>query len=89
MKTSSHSLKSACGYVGAGKLHYACYYLIKKFNEDDFQGMADYYPLVVEACIEFKRFSRNYLAEYNKAKYIETESAKTTELPSCFRLALH
>ena len=27
--------------------------------------MVHYYPLVVEACIEFKRFSRKYLADYN------------------------
>ena len=25
--------------------------------------MVDYYPLLIEACIEFKRFSRQYLAK--------------------------
>ena len=27
MKMAAHSLKSASGYVGAGKVHYACYYI--------------------------------------------------------------
>ena len=31
MRLSAHTLKSACGYVGAGKLHYSCYFLVKKF----------------------------------------------------------
>ena len=31
--------------------------------------MIFYYPLVVEACIEFKRFVRRYLAEYNGKFY--------------------
>ena len=30
---------------------------------NDFQTMTDYYPFLVEYCIEFKRFSRKYLAE--------------------------
>ena len=27
MKMAAHSLKSSSGYVGAGKVHYACYYI--------------------------------------------------------------
>jgi HPt (histidine-containing phosphotransfer) domain-containing protein len=27
MKANAHSLKGACGYVGASRLHYACYYI--------------------------------------------------------------
>jgi HPt (histidine-containing phosphotransfer) domain-containing protein len=27
MKTKAHSLKGACGYVGASRLHYACYFI--------------------------------------------------------------
>ena len=65
MKMAAHTLKSASGYVGAGKLHYACYYVQSTWQAQDFKGMIFYYPLVVEACIEFKRFVRRYLAEYN------------------------
>lgn len=27
MKANAHSLKGACGYVGASRLHYACYFI--------------------------------------------------------------
>jgi len=27
MKANAHSLKGACGYVGASRLHYSCYYI--------------------------------------------------------------
>ena len=30
---------------------------------NDFQTMIDYYPFLVEYCIEFKRYSRKYLAD--------------------------
>lgn len=63
LKNATHSLKSACGYVGAGKIHYACYYIQKMFADEDYPGMAKCYPLIVEAGIEFKRYSRRILAE--------------------------
>ena len=31
MKTKAHSLKGACGYVGASRLHYACYFIQEAF----------------------------------------------------------
>ena len=62
MKAAAHSLKGASGYVGAGKVHYACYYIQKAYNNNDFEGMMNYYPLAVEACLEYKRFARQYLA---------------------------
>jgi HPt (histidine-containing phosphotransfer) domain-containing protein len=27
MKMKAHSLKGACGYVGASRLHYSCYFI--------------------------------------------------------------
>ena len=65
MKMAVHTLKTTSGYVGAGKLHYACYYVQSMWSVQDYKGMASYYPLVVEACIEFKRFVRRYLADHN------------------------
>ena len=65
MKMAAHTLKSTSGYVGAGKLHYSCYYVQSTWVAQDFVGMVNFYPLVVEASIEFKRFVRRYLAEYN------------------------
>ena len=57
MKDGAHTLKSASGYVGAGKIHYACYYIQKAHHENNFTEMQIHYPLIVEASIEFKRFS--------------------------------
>ena len=31
IKNDAHSLKGASGYVGAGHIHYACYYIQENF----------------------------------------------------------
>ena len=55
MKLCAHSLKGAAGYVGAGRLHYGCFYIIMAYYEKDYQAIIDkYYPLVMEAAIEYK-----------------------------------
>lgn len=82
-------MKSASGYVGAGKLHYACYYVQSAWHANNFVNMVHYYPLIVEAAIEFKRFVRQYLAEYKGEKYSESESARTCELADGYRLEYH
>lgn len=53
--------------------------------------MIFYYPLVVEAAIEFKRFVRRYLAEYHGLgnEYVETDSARVVELAKGYKLAYH
>lgn len=63
MKQGAHQLKGAAGYVGAGRLHYISYHIQDAFHKDDFGQMMAYYPLLVESCIEFKRYSRKYIAE--------------------------
>ena len=63
IKHGAHSLKGASGYVGAGRVHYCCYHIQKAFVDEDFQLMVDNYPFLVEFVIEFKRYSRKYLAE--------------------------
>ena len=58
--------------MGAGRLHYVCYHIQNAFHNQDYQMMVDYYPLLIETCIEFKRFSRKYLAEQNKGKTLNS-----------------
>ena len=36
MKMTARVLKGASGYVGAGKIHYACYYIQESYNSNDF-----------------------------------------------------
>ena len=82
IKQGVHSLKGASGYVGAGRVHYCCYHIQKAFVDEKFQLMIDYYPFLVEYVIEFKRFSRKYLAEH-KSKWFPALSS-ITNLISCY-----
>ena len=63
MQVAAQTLKYSVGYVGAGKVYYACCYIVDAYTDKDIQAMLQYYPLVVEAAIEFKRFSRKFLSE--------------------------
>ena len=62
MKNDAHSLKGASGYIGAGHLHYACYYIQEHFMFQRYQDMLEYYPTLVEAAVEFRIYSRKLLA---------------------------
>ena len=68
MKSAAHSMKGASGYIGASRIHYACFFVQENFHKGDFEGMLDYYPAVVESVIEFKIHSRQLIAAY-KSKY--------------------
>ena len=68
MKKATRVLKGASGYIGAGKIHYACFYICEAHNRSDFEEMLEYYPYLVEAVIEFKRYSSKFLADY-KSNY--------------------
>ena len=61
---AAHSLKGASGFIGAGKIHYACYYICEAYGKNDYKSMLLYYPLIVEAVIEFKRHSHKLTADY-------------------------
>ena len=63
IKNAAHTLKGSTGYLGAGYIYYACVYIMQAHGEEDFVGMTKYYPLLVEAVVEFKRYSRKLLAE--------------------------
>jgi len=48
--------------------------------------MLQRYPTLVEAAIEYKRFSRRILAQSNGTVYEETPSARTTEVADGFEI---
>ena len=62
MKSKAHSLKGASGYIGASCLHYSCYHIQDQFMAGNYEGMLDYYPLLIESAIDFKIESRKILA---------------------------
>tara|TARA_B110000285_G_C15019193_1_gene560637 strand:- start:641 stop:1012 length:372 start_codon:yes stop_codon:yes gene_type:complete len=69
MKEQAHKLKGASGYIGAGKIHYVCYYIQENFYFKKYEKMLDYYPSLVEAAIEFKVYRRKILCKYRNKKY--------------------
>ena len=68
IKMATRVLKGASGYIGASKIHYACFYILEASKGNDYERMLEYYPFLVEAVIEYKRYSRRVLANY-KCKY--------------------
>lgn len=86
MKQGAHSLKGASGYVGASHIHYACYYIQEAYQNNQIPQMLARYPTLVEAAIEFKRFSRRILAQSNGAVYEDSPSARTTEVAPGFEI---
>ena len=63
VKFAVHALQSTAGYAGAGHIYYTCYYMDAGISAKNTQGILEYYPLLVEAVIDFKRFSRKFLSE--------------------------
>ena len=70
-----HTLKGASRYIGAGRIHLACYFMEEAHREKDKLKLQQAYPLLVEICIEFKRYARKFIADYKNEPYAETESA--------------
>ena len=68
MKNLAHSLKGASGYIGASRIHYACYFIQEHFVFERYDKMLEYYPSLVEAAIEFKIHSRKIIAKF-KGKF--------------------
>ena len=70
IEQSANKLQGSSAYIGAGKVHYACYYIQAVCANGNYKAIEDFYPLLIEACIEFKRFSRKFLAEYHSKCFI-------------------
>mmetsp|Transcript_14670 Transcript_14670/g.24990 ORF Transcript_14670/g.24990 Transcript_14670/m.24990 type:complete len:133 (+) Transcript_14670:28-426(+) len=69
IKDLAHSLKGASGYVGASRLHYACYFIQEHYVYDRKEKMLEYYPTLVESAVEFKIYSRTIIARFKKQDY--------------------
>ena len=66
MKDQAHALKGACAYIGASRLHYVCFFMQEHFICERYEKIVEMYPSLIEAAIEFKLYSRQLLANYNK-----------------------
>ena len=65
IKFQAHALKGPAGYIGASRLHYACYWIQRAHVEGDYQTMLEYYPLVIETAIELRFQVRVLLAKFD------------------------
>ena len=65
LKTAIELLKKSCEFIGAGRLYYACYYILEASNSGQYSDVLSYYPLLIEEGIELKRYFRRSIAEHN------------------------
>lgn len=58
-----HAIKGPASFIGASRLHYACYYIRKAHLDQDIDGIIDYYPFLIEAAIEVRYHVAHCLAK--------------------------
>lgn len=58
IKNKAHALKGATGYVGASRVHYCCWRIQELFTAENYEEMMEYYPSLIEYCLEFKVYAR-------------------------------
>jgi hypothetical protein len=63
-KAKAHMLKGGSGYIAAGPVHYCCYFIQDNYNSENFDAMIAYYPELIEASIDYIRYSRKIIAEF-------------------------
>lgn len=83
-----HTLKGASGYIGAGRIHLACYFMDEAHREKDKLKLQQGYALLVEISIEFKRYARKFIADYRNEPYTETANAVEIELANGYTLQI-
>lgn len=59
-----HGIKGACGYVGAQQLYKICDLMQEDYKNSNYDMMIHRYQSLVEAVIQFKRLSREDIANY-------------------------
>ena len=56
-KDKVHSLKGSVIWVSASRIYNATYYIQRAHHDEDYEEMLLLYPLLIETCIDFQRFS--------------------------------
>ena len=83
-----HTLKSASGYIGAGKVHFACYFIQEAQRLKDTEKLMFSYQLLLEICIEFRFYTKKFIAEYMNEPYIESSSARDIAIVKGYKMEL-
>ena len=50
----AYNIKGASGYIGAGKIYYACHFIRQGYELGQYDQIREYYPTLVEAVVEYK-----------------------------------
>ena len=61
-------------------------YIQNHFASDEFDKMLEYYPSLVEACIEFKVYSRKVIAQSREEEYYSERDHEKCDISSLYRL---
>ena len=85
-KDKIHTLKGNVGSISASRLYYAAYYIQRAHHDQDHKEMLLLYPLLVETCIDFQRFSIK-LQQQLGGQASETKSTTTTPIADPYLLA--
>ena len=80
------TLKQACGYVGASRLHFISHFIEETIREKEFEKVIPLYQQLVEECIEYKRYSRRILSDYSQIPYEESQSSRSIDISEGFTL---
>ena len=63
-KNCAHGIKGSSAYIGAGRIHYVCYFIQENFVNKHLDNELEFYPCLVEAAIEFKTYSRKIMEKF-------------------------
>lgn len=61
LNQSCHALKASAGYIGAGLIHYDCYFMQDFYAKKDYNSMRQRYSRLIENSCEFISFSKEFM----------------------------
>jgi len=92
-KEAAHQLKGQCAYIGAGHLHYDCFFIQDAFNKDCIRDMAMRYNRLIENAIQVVEYATDMIlqnpeaAQYvKKNQVVQIDFQNDVKLPTGFEL---
>ena len=74
LKESIHTIKGACSYIGASRLHYSCYFMQYYYEKGRYRKMHQFYPMLIEASVEFRIISRQLYNQFKGTYHFSNKS---------------
>ena len=86
IKTSCRKLKEQSACIFAGRIFYACCLMEQALVKEDHEKLMYTYPLVVEACVEFRIYSKEFIANCNNEQVFESKSPGDISIAIGFKM---